>query len=395
MAARPLICGGPRAGATSARNFLTSVAARVVGHGSRISCAAAVQLEGADAQTLVQASRKAFRPAGSSGLRSACGTRQAVSSISRSHSSPMTCVLRSGRWSDSTSLTDHIPGRDALGRGHLIDGREDLPGQGGSFSCQRTQQRSLDVDGQQVRGARRPPQVRPEAFSCLGGGRQSNQQPEEMAGGRIAIGVGGGDHRNPGDALHVELADFEMRSQVQLVFQLVCEGGGYVGADLRKHRRSLRVGDRRCPFGGPDRSYDQPFYSASARSIGGSVNGAGVHTAANRPAPGDVALGFWTDLPSCFRVRFPSMTAWLPVTPRSPGEDEKLCPATPLKSNVVTSCQRVESAVQTGCPTNHRATMRGRGLTRLLLWWSGCPTWPSRSSRGCVAGFMPEWSPPH
>lgn len=52
-------------------------------------------------QTLVQASRKAFRPAGSSDLRSACRTRQAVSSRSRSHSSPMTCVLRSGKWSDS------------------------------------------------------------------------------------------------------------------------------------------------------------------------------------------------------------------------------------------------------------------------------------------------------
>ncbi|WP_229829275.1 hypothetical protein [Streptomyces massasporeus] len=58
-----------------------------------------------------------------------------------------------------------------------------------------------------------------------------------MAGGRIAIGVGGCDHRNPGDALHVELVGFEMRIQVQLVIQLVCEGSGYVGADLRKHRR--------------------------------------------------------------------------------------------------------------------------------------------------------------
>lgn len=27
-------------------------------------------------------------------------------------------------------LTDHLPGRDALGQGHLIDGREDLSGQG-------------------------------------------------------------------------------------------------------------------------------------------------------------------------------------------------------------------------------------------------------------------------
>lgn len=62
------------------------------------------------------------------------------------------------------------------------------------------------------------------------------------------------------------------------------------------------------------------------------------------------------------------MTAWLPATPRSPREDEKLCPATPLKPNVVTSAQLVESAVQTGCPTNHTATMRERGLTRLLLW---------------------------
>lgn len=44
-------------------------------------------------------------------------------------------------------LTDHLPGRDALGRGHRIDGREDLPGQGASFSCQRTQHQGFDVDG--------------------------------------------------------------------------------------------------------------------------------------------------------------------------------------------------------------------------------------------------------
>lgn len=67
-------------------------------------------------------------------------------------------------------LTDHLPGRDALGRRHLIDGREDLPGQGGPLSCQRTQHQSLDVDGQQVSGARRPPQLRPEAFSCCDAG---------------------------------------------------------------------------------------------------------------------------------------------------------------------------------------------------------------------------------
>jgi hypothetical protein len=89
------------------------------------------------------------------------------------------------------------------------------------------------------------------------------------------------------------------------------------------------------------------------------------------------------------------MTAWLPVTPRSLGEDEKMCPATPLKSNVITSCQRLQSVVQAGYSTNHRVTMRGRGLTRSLLWWSGWPTWPNRSSRGCVAGSMPEWAPPH
>lgn len=137
-------------------------------------------------------------------------------------------------------LTDHLPGRDALGRGHLIDGREDLPGQGGSLSCQRTPHRILDVDGQQVRGARRPPQVRPEVLSCCGGGRQRGQQPEEMAGGRISIGVGGCDHCDAGDALHIEPAGLEMRSQVQWVFQLVCERGGYVGADFRS------IGDPRA-----------------------------------------------------------------------------------------------------------------------------------------------------
>jgi hypothetical protein len=149
-----------------------------------------------------------------------------------------------------------------------------------------------------------------EEFSCLGGGRQRGRQPEEMADGRIAIGVGGCDHRNPGEALHIELAGFEMRSQVRLVIQLVCEGGGYVGADLRKYRRSLRAGERRCPFESPDHSHDQPFYSASASPIGGSVNGTGVHTAANRQrgrdggerAPGDVALGFWGSGPTSRRV---------------------------------------------------------------------------------------------
>ena len=35
-------------------------------------------------------------------------------------------------------VTDHLLGRDALGRGHLIGGREDLSGQWGSFSCQGT-----------------------------------------------------------------------------------------------------------------------------------------------------------------------------------------------------------------------------------------------------------------
>lgn len=42
-------------------------------------------------------------------------------------------------------LTDRLPGCDALGRGHLIDGREDLSGQWGSFSCQGAQHQSLDV----------------------------------------------------------------------------------------------------------------------------------------------------------------------------------------------------------------------------------------------------------
>lgn len=41
-------------------------------------------------------------------------------------------------------LADHLPGCDTLGRGHLVDGREDLPGQGGSFACQRLQYVSLD-----------------------------------------------------------------------------------------------------------------------------------------------------------------------------------------------------------------------------------------------------------
>lgn len=88
-AAQPLLCGPDwlrrGAGATSARNFLTSVASSVVGLGRRMPCTAVVQLGGADGQTPVQASTKVFRPAGSSHLRSACRTRQAVSSRSRRH----------------------------------------------------------------------------------------------------------------------------------------------------------------------------------------------------------------------------------------------------------------------------------------------------------------------
>ncbi|GAA2943737.1 hypothetical protein GCM10010446_31270 [Streptomyces enissocaesilis] len=57
-----------------------------------------------------------------------------------------------------------------------------------------------------------------------------------MAGSRIAVGVGSCDDCDAGDALHIERAGFETRSQAKLVFQLVCEAGGYVGVDLRKHR---------------------------------------------------------------------------------------------------------------------------------------------------------------
>ncbi len=76
----------------------TAAAALVDGPSAAVPCR-----EETGAQTHLHASRKAFRSAGSADLWSACRTRQAVSSRSRSHSSPMTCVLRSGRWSDSAS----------------------------------------------------------------------------------------------------------------------------------------------------------------------------------------------------------------------------------------------------------------------------------------------------
>lgn len=58
-----------------------------------------------------------------------------------------------------------------------------------------------------------------------------------MSGGRIAIGVGGCDDCDAGDALHIEMARFEMRSQAQLVFHLVCEGADTWG------RTSGSIGD--------------------------------------------------------------------------------------------------------------------------------------------------------
>jgi hypothetical protein len=57
-----------------------------------------------------------------------------------------------------------------------------------------------------------------------------------MADGRVAAGVGSCDDRDAGDALHIERTGFDVGCQAQLVFQLVCERGGHVGADLRKHR---------------------------------------------------------------------------------------------------------------------------------------------------------------
>ncbi len=58
-----------------------------------------------------------------------------------------------------------------------------------------------------------------------------------MTDGRIATGVGRYDHCDAGDALHIEMAGFEMRSQAQLVFQLVCEGADMWG------RPSGSIGD--------------------------------------------------------------------------------------------------------------------------------------------------------
>lgn len=88
----------------------------------------------------------------------------------------------------------------------------------------------------------------------------------------MPVGVGSCDDGDAGDALHIEIAGFPLRSQTQLVFQLVGEGVGQVGADLRKHRRSLRAGERRYPFEGSDRSHGQLIYSASS-SRGASSNG--------------------------------------------------------------------------------------------------------------------------
>jgi hypothetical protein len=59
-------------------------------------------------------------------------------------------------------------------------------------------------------------------------------------------------------------------------------------------------------------------------------------------------------------VRSFSITALPPVTPGRPRENEKLCPVMPLKSNTVTSPQRVESAVKTGYPTDRKADTHGR-----------------------------------
>lgn len=58
-----------------------------------------------------------------------------------------------------------------------------------------------------------------------------------MAEGRIATGVGSYDHCDADDALHIEMAGFETRSQAQLVFQLVCEGADMWG------RTSGSIGD--------------------------------------------------------------------------------------------------------------------------------------------------------
>lgn len=54
------------------------------------------------------------------------------------------------------------------------------------------------------------------------------------------------------------------------------------------------------------------------------------------------------------------MITWLPVTPERPGKDGKPCPATPLKSNAVTSPQRVKNAVKSGCPVDHQVAMQGK-----------------------------------
>ncbi|GEJ98927.1 hypothetical protein TNCT1_12040 [Streptomyces sp. 1-11] len=67
-------------------------------------------------------------------------------------------------------------------------------------------------------------------------------------------------------------------------------------------------------------------------------------------------------------MRFSGITARLPVTPRSPAEDEELGPATPLKSGVVTSCQRGERRAD-GPPDESpgdRAGERAHSVTSLV-----------------------------
>lgn len=133
-------------------------------------------------------------------------------------------------------------------------------------------------------------------FSCLDASRQRGQQPQEMTGGGIAVGVGSYDDCDAGDALHIEMAHFEMRSQAQPMPQLACEGGGYAGTDLRKHRRSLRVGGRNArsevlivPVAGRSTRLRQARLTAVSTR-------AGVETVADHHAD-DVDVGFATDLP--------------------------------------------------------------------------------------------------
>jgi hypothetical protein len=58
-----------------------------------------------------------------------------------------------------------------------------------------------------------------------------------MTGGGIAVGVGGCDDCDAGDALHIEKARFEkarfeMRSQAQRMLQLACEGAEHATDDV-------------------------------------------------------------------------------------------------------------------------------------------------------------------